>query len=113
VKKNRLNWLEFLKNRPVRFHKPETEKTEPNRTQTEKTEPNRKNQAKPEKTKLYRTGTGRFEPVFVLKKLNQTEPGRFEPVSVFFKKLVWLFFDKNQTEPKVITPNKMIKRRRR
>ena len=56
MKKNR---LEFLKNRLVRFYKPETEKTKSNRTQikknqakTGKTEPNRKNQ---------------FEPVFVLK----------------------------------------------
>ena len=46
-----------------RFYKPETEKSELNRTQTE---PNR------------------FEPVFVLKKLNQTETGFG---SVFFKKI--------------------------
>jgi hypothetical protein len=61
------------------FYKPETEKTEMNRTQTkkkpsqtEKTEPNRKNRAK--------TEPNWFEPVFVLK--NRTETGRFEPVSV-------------------------------
>jgi hypothetical protein len=47
-----------------------------------------------------------FEPFFVLKKPNQTETGRFEPGSVFFKKItVWLlFFDKNRTESKMITP---------
>jgi hypothetical protein len=83
-----------------RFYKPETEKTEPNRTQTkktgkktepnrkktsqtkktepnrEKTEPNQKNRVKPEKTK-----PNRFEPVFVLKKSNRIEDGQFEPVS--------------------------------
>jgi hypothetical protein len=36
VKKNQLNRLKFLKNRPVRFYKPKTEKTKPNRTQTGK-----------------------------------------------------------------------------
>jgi nuclear transport factor 2 (NTF2) superfamily protein len=36
------NRLKFLKNRPVRFYKPETEKTEPKQKKTEnKTEPNR------------------------------------------------------------------------
>jgi len=50
MKKNR---LKFLKKRPVRFYKSETEKTEPNRTHTEK---NRK-----------KTEPNRFEPVFVLK----------------------------------------------
>jgi len=38
----------------VWFYKPETKKTEPNRTQIEKTEPNQKKQAKPEK--LSQTG---------------------------------------------------------
>jgi hypothetical protein len=40
------NWLKFLKNRPVRFYKPKTEKTKPkksNRKNRAKTEPNRKN----------------------------------------------------------------------
>jgi hypothetical protein len=69
----------------------------PNRTESEpkknrkKTEPNQKNLAK---------------PVFVLK--NRTETGRFEPVSVFLKKIsIWFFFfvDKNQTKPKMTTPN--------
>ena len=36
VKKNRLNRFKFWKNRPVRFYKPETEKTKLNRTQNEK-----------------------------------------------------------------------------
>jgi len=57
--KNRIvkkNWLEFLKNRPVRFYKPETKKTE----------------LKPEKTKKKNWKTekikpNRFESVFVLK----------------------------------------------
>jgi hypothetical protein len=67
----------------IRFYKSETEL---NRTQTEKNRANR------------------FEPVFVQK--NRTETSRFEPVSVFFffKISVWLlFFDKNRTEPKIIT----------
>jgi hypothetical protein len=67
-----------------RFYKPETEKTKPNRT--EKTKPNW------------------FGPVFVLK--NRIETDRFEPILVFFFKnnSVWLlFFNKNRTEPKMIT----------
>jgi hypothetical protein len=66
-----------------RFYKPETEKTE---SKPEKTEPNR------------------FEPVFVQK----TEP---KPVGLnrfrFFKKknrFGYFFFNKNRTEPKMITP---------
>ena len=94
------------------FYKQKTEKTEPNRnrqktgkkpSQTGKTEP------KPEKTE--KTEPNRSEPVFSLKKPNRTETGRFDPVSVrfrfFFQKknfgLVTLF-DKNRTEPKMITP---------
>jgi hypothetical protein len=47
VKKNR---LEFLKNRLVRFYKPETEKTKSNRTQIKKNQAKLgKNQAKLEK----------------------------------------------------------------
>jgi len=104
-KKNRLNRLNFWKNRPVRFgfgfisKKPK----KPNRTETDKkpekkpsqTEPkprkpsqNRKNRAKTGKTE-----PNRFEPVFSLK--NRTETGRFDPVSVRFSKKknsVWLFF---------------------
>ena len=80
MKKTRLNRLEFWKNRSVRFrfYKPETEKTEPNRTEPKpkktepnrkktepnwKTDPNRKNQAKPVWTGFYsknQTKTGRF-----------------------------------------------------
>jgi hypothetical protein len=98
----------------VRFYKQKTEKTEPNRIRkkpsqtgkTEKTEPNRKNRAKTGKTE-----PNRFEPVFALK--NRTEPKsvgltRFRfGFGFFFKKnnfgLV-TFFDKNRTEPKMITP---------
>jgi hypothetical protein len=81
VKKNRLNRLKFWKNRLVRFwfYKPKTEKTEP----------------KPKKN--------RAKLVFVLK--NRTETGRFEPVSIFFLNRFGYFFYKNQTEPKMITPN--------
>jgi len=69
VKKNR---LKFWKNRPVRFYKHETEKTEPN--------PNRKNQKKPSQTRktepklsqIEKTESNRFELVFVLK--NWTKP---------------------------------------
>jgi hypothetical protein len=44
------------------FYKPETEKTESNRTQTE---PNRKNQVKSSQTE--KTKLSQFEPVFVTK----------------------------------------------
>jgi hypothetical protein len=85
MKKNR---LKFCKNRPVRFGfgfislKPK----KLNRTQTE---PNL------------------CEPVFVLK--IEAKPiglNRFGSVSVFFLISVWLlFFYKNRTEPKIITPS--------
>ena len=92
MKKNR---LKFCKNRPVqfRFYKSKTEKTEPN--------PNRKkpekNRAKPKKP--IQTG-------FCPKKPNRTETGRFELVLVFFFKyrFGYFLFDKNRTEPKIITP---------
>ena len=103
------------------FYKQKTEKTEPNRTETDK-KPEKKpsqNRAKPEKPsqtektektepkpeKPSQTGLNRFCP----KKPNRTETGRFDPVSVFFfkKKNIGLviFFDKNRTEPKMITPS--------
>ena len=81
-----------------RFYKPETEKIEPNRI---------KPKQKKARKKLSQTGKtepNRFELVFVLK--NQIEPN---PVGLnrfwfFKKKLIWLyFFDKNQTELKIIT----------
>jgi hypothetical protein len=55
VKKNRLNRLKFLKNRPVwfQFFKPETEKTEPN-PNLKKSE---KNEPKPSQTKKKRAKT--------------------------------------------------------
>jgi len=90
------------------FYNQKTEKTEPNPTknrkkqsQTGKTEPNRKNRAKTGKNE-----PNRFEPAFALKKPNRTETGRFDPVSVFFQKKNFslvTFFDKNRTEPKMIT----------
>jgi hypothetical protein len=79
----------------VRFYKPEIEKTEPNPnqkkpSQTEKTEPNR------------------FEPIFVLKnrtKLKLVGLNRFWFFFFFFLIWVWLlFFYKNRTELKMITP---------
>ena len=60
-----------------RFYKPETEKTEPNRTQAEQKQKNRAKPKKPSKTK--KTEPNRFEPVFVQK--NRTEP---KPVLVQF-----------------------------
>jgi len=65
------------------FYKPETEKTEPNRTQTEKK--NRKKLSQTEKTER-----NRFEPVFVLK--TRTETDWFEPFRFLKKKSVWLLF---------------------
>jgi len=91
-----------------RFYKQKTEKPEPNRnwkkprkkpSQTGKTE---KTEPKPRKTE-----PNRFEPVFSIK----NEPNRNLSVwpgfGFFLKKIsVWLlFFDKNRTEPKIITPN--------
>ena len=93
----------------VRFFKPGTGKTEPEKNR-KKTEPNRKNRAKTEsnqknRAKPEKTEPNRFEPVFSLK--NRTEP---KPVGLnrfrfgfgfFFKKKFGLviFFDKNRTEP--------------
>ena len=93
-----------------RFYKQKTEKTEPNRNQQKtrkKTEPNRKNRAKTGKNraKTEKTEPNRFEPVFALKKPNRTETGRFDPVSVKNFGLI-TFFDKNQTEQKIITLSK-------
>ena len=70
VKKNRLNRLKFLKNRPVRFGSGFIS-LKPNRNEP-KPEKNKKNWVKP-------VWTG-----FCPKKPNRTETGRFEPVSVFF-----------------------------
>jgi hypothetical protein len=56
--KNRIvkkNWLEFLKNRPVRFYKPETKKT---KLKPEKTKKNQK---------IEKIKPNWFESVFVLK----------------------------------------------
>jgi len=123
-KKNRLN---FWKNRSVRFRFYKKKPKKPNRTelnrnrqktgkknwvkpsQTEKTEPNQKNRAKTGKTE-----PNRFEPVFSQK--NRTEPNQNRSVwlgfGFFSKKNFGLvtFFDKNQTEPKMITPKCRCKR---
>jgi hypothetical protein len=97
-----------------RFYKQKTNQTEPKPTKNRK-----KNQAKTGKNRENRAKTGktepnRFEPVFALKK--QTEP---KPVGLtrfrfgfgfFFQKKnnfgLVTFFDKNRTEPKIITPRK-------
>jgi hypothetical protein len=66
-----------------RFYKPETEKTEPNRTQTEK------NWKKPSQTE--KIDPNRFESVVVQKKPNRTKTSQFEPILVqfrFFKKII-------------------------
>jgi len=87
VKKNR---LKFWKNRPVQFGfgfinlKPK--KTESNR----------------QKTKSHL-----FEPGFALKNRTEPKPVGLNRFGFFFKNSVWLFFfDKNRTEPKIITPDK-------
>jgi len=88
-------------------------KKKPNQTETEKNW--KKNRAKPEKPSQNRkkpsqNRENRAKPVwtgFFPKNPNRTETGRFDPVSVYLKKKFGLvtFFDKNQTEPKMITPN--------
>jgi len=74
------------------FFKPGTEKTEPNQT---KPNPNRKNQKK--RAKLVWTGFCSKKP-----KRSRLVWIGFGSVSVFLKS-VWLFFYKNQTEPKMNT----------
>jgi len=115
-----------------RFYNQKTEKTEPNRNRQKTEKKPSQNRAKPEKpiqnrakpkkpsqnrenrAKTGKTEPNRFEPVFALKKPNQTEP---KPVGLtrflfgfgfFFQKKknfgLVTFFDKNRTEPKMITP---------
>jgi hypothetical protein len=89
--KNRIvkkNWLEFLKNRPVRFYKPETKKTELKPDKTKKKLKNWKNQTKPiwicfcsKITELKPVGLNRFQFVF------------------FLKTSLVIFFNKNQIKP--------------
>jgi len=96
----------------VRFFKPGTGKTEPNRKKPEKNRAKPKkpsqNRVKPKKSSQTvknraKTEPNRFEPVFSLKNQtepNQTETGRFELVSVcfFLKKFGFVtFFYKNRT----------------
>jgi len=82
MKKNQLNQLKFLKNRPVRFSFISLKLKKPNRIQTEKN---------PEKNRA---------------KSNRTETGRFEPVSIFLKNfsLINFFFIKTEPKQKIITP---------
>jgi len=81
-----------------RFYKPETEKTELNRTQTEK---NRKQtEPKPiqtEKTKSNRVLSKKTEPKPVgLNRFHLKKKKQFNSV---------IFFDKNQAEQKIIIPS--------
>jgi len=80
----------------VRFYKPETKKTEPNLNRAKP-----KNRAKPEKTE-----PNRFEPVFVLKNKPNQNRLVWTGFGVFKKKIQfgYFFFNKNRTEPKMITP---------
>ena len=123
-KKTRLNRLKFWKNRSVQFGFISKKLKKPNRTESKpeknraKTEPNQKNQAKNRKNraKIEKTKPNqknRAKPVwtgFCPKKPNRTETGRFDPVSVqfwffFLKKFgLVIFFYKNRTEQKMITP---------
>jgi outer membrane biosynthesis protein TonB len=111
-----------------RFYKKKTEKTELNRNRKKleknqaktepnrvKTEPNRNNRATPKKTepKPEKTEPKPEKTKPKPRKPSQTEkpePNRFDPVSVrfrffFFKFGLVTFFDKNRTEPKMITPS--------
>jgi len=83
----------FINLKPKKQNRTQIEKKP---SKTEKTESNRKNRAK---------------PVFVLK--NQIEIDQFELVLVFLKKSVWLlFFDKNRSELKMITPTMNFSRKK-
>jgi hypothetical protein len=62
-----------------------------------------------EKIKPKKTGKKPGQTGFCLKKPNRTN--RFEPVSVKKKFDLVIFFYKNQTEQKIITPNKYLRRR--
>jgi len=100
-----------------RFYKQKTEKNRKKPSQTGKTEPNRKKPSQNRK-KPSQNRKNRVKPVwtgFCPKKPNRTEP---KPVGltrfrfgfgIFFQKKiisVWLlFFDKNRTELKMITPS--------
>jgi len=108
-KKNRLNRLNFWKNRPVRFGFGFINKKPKNRTEPKPTKNRKKNRAKPRKPS--QNWKNRAKPVwtgFFPKKPNRTETGRYEPVSVRFqfffkkKKSIWLLF-LIKTEPKMIT----------
>jgi hypothetical protein len=74
-----------------RFYKPKNKKTKPNRTQTKKTGKNERN---------------RFEPVFIQKNRTELKPAGLNRFRFFLKNFnLIIFFDKNQTEQKIITPD--------
>jgi hypothetical protein len=91
VKKNLLNRLKFWKNRPIRFC-----------FGFISLKLKKSNWIKPSQTE--KTKSNRFEPVFVLKKPNQNRSVWTSFGFGFFKKKFSLiiFFNKNQTEPKII-----------
>jgi len=91
-KNNRKNRLKFWKNRPVRFSFI-SKKTNWTKPKPKKTEPNRKNRAKP-------VWTG-----FCPKKPNRNRSVWTGFGSFFLNFGLVSFFDKNRTEPKMITPN--------
>jgi len=117
-KKKPIKPINFLK-KPAgsvrfRFYK---QKTEPNRNRQKTGKKPSQIEPKPSQTGKNRAKTGKtepnqFEPVFALK--NRTEP---KPVSLtrfrigfgfFFQKKNFglvTFFDRNRTEPKMITPS--------
>ena len=93
MKKNRLNRLEFWKNRPVRFGfgfislKPK--KSNRTKLKPKKTEPNKKNQAEPSRK-------NQAKPIWTGFCSKQTEPNQNWSVWTGFvflkKKSVWLLF---------------------
>jgi len=101
VKKNRLNRLEFFKNRPVRFwfYKPETKKTElnPNRKKTKKTSQTRKNRAKPKNPSPIEKTEPNWKITDFCSKITESKPVGLNQFWFFLKKNWFDFFfvDKN------------------
>ena len=85
----------------------QTEKTEPNQKNRVKPSQNRKNRAKQKKpSQTRKTESNRFELVFVLKNQTESKPvgsNRFQ-FFFFLNFVLVIFFDKNRTERKIITP---------
>jgi hypothetical protein len=120
-KKKPIKPIKFLK-KPAgsvrfQFYK---QKTEPNPTKNRK-----KNRAKPEKpsqtektnqnrkkpSQNRETEPNRFEPVFALKNRTEPKPVGLTRFRFFFQKKKFrfgYFFDKNRTEPKIISPNAFV-----